>query len=54
MTVKDGVLEGAPVPVRRIGTTGGDAVAFGDDRVTLADLRGAHEGFFPKLMSRAV
>ncbi|UVO54488.1 phosphoribosylformylglycinamidine synthase subunit PurL [Sphingomonas sp. SUN039] len=39
-----------------IGTTGGDAVAFdlidrgGSQSVTLADLRAAHEGFFPALM----
>ncbi len=39
-----------------IGTTGGDALVFdlvgrgGEQRVTLAELRAAHEGFFPKLM----
>ena len=39
-----------------IGTTGGDALIFdlvdrgGPQRVSLADLRAAHEGFFPKLM----
>jgi phosphoribosylformylglycinamidine synthase subunit PurL len=39
-----------------IGTTGGDALVFdlvgraGEQRVSLADLRAAHEGFFPKLM----
>ncbi|GAA3905128.1 phosphoribosylformylglycinamidine synthase subunit PurL [Sphingomonas limnosediminicola] len=39
-----------------IGTTGGDALAFdlvdrgGEQRVSLAELRAAHEGFFPKLM----
>jgi phosphoribosylformylglycinamidine synthase len=34
------------VPVTRIGTTGGNAVA----GVPLDVLRTAHEGFFPKLM----
>jgi phosphoribosylformylglycinamidine synthase len=39
-----------------IGTTGGDSIAFdlvgrgGRQSVTLADLRSAHEGFFPRLM----
>jgi phosphoribosylformylglycinamidine synthase subunit PurL len=39
-----------------IGTTGGDALTFdlvdrgGPQKVSLADLRTAHEGFFPKLM----
>ena len=39
-----------------IGTTGGDALVFdlidrgGRQSVTLAELRAAHEGFFPKLM----
>ena len=33
-----------------IGTTGGDAVEGPGFRATLADLRAAHEGFFPKLM----
>jgi phosphoribosylformylglycinamidine synthase len=39
-----------------IGTTGGNAVVFdlvgrgGEQRVSLADLRAAHEGFFPRLM----
>jgi phosphoribosylformylglycinamidine synthase subunit PurL len=39
-----------------IGTTGGDALIFdlvdrgGPQSITLADLRAAHEGFFPKLM----
>jgi phosphoribosylformylglycinamidine synthase subunit PurL len=32
--------------VRRIGTTGGDTVL----GAAIADLRGAHEGFFPALM----
>jgi phosphoribosylformylglycinamidine synthase len=39
-----------------IGATGGDRITFdllnrgGEQSVTLADLRAAHEGFFPKLM----
>jgi phosphoribosylformylglycinamidine synthase len=39
-----------------IGTTGGDGITFdlagrgGEQSVSLADLRAAHEGFFPKLM----
>jgi phosphoribosylformylglycinamidine (FGAM) synthase-like enzyme len=39
-----------------IGMTGGDAIVFdligrgGEQTVTLADLRAAHEGFFPKLV----
>jgi len=34
----------------RVGTTGGDAVKVAGNVVPLADLRTAHEGFFPKLM----
>jgi phosphoribosylformylglycinamidine synthase len=40
-----------------IGTTGGDRITFdlvnrgGEQSVSLADLRAAHEGFFPRLMS---
>jgi phosphoribosylformylglycinamidine synthase len=33
-----------------IGKTGGNSVAIGGKSVPLADLRAAHEGFFPKLM----
>jgi phosphoribosylformylglycinamidine synthase len=39
-----------------IGTTGGDRITFdlvnrgGEQSVSLADLRAAHEGFFPRLM----
>jgi phosphoribosylformylglycinamidine synthase len=33
-----------------IGTVGGEAIAGPGFSVTLADLRAAHEGFFPKLM----
>jgi len=39
----------AGVPITRIGTTGGTSVA----GVPLADLRAAHEGFFPTLMGNA-
>jgi phosphoribosylformylglycinamidine synthase subunit PurL len=38
------------VPVRRIGTTGGEAIRVGDREAPLAQLREAHEGFFPELM----
>ena len=34
----------------RVGETGGDAVTGPGFSASLADLRGAHEGFFPKLM----
>jgi len=43
-----------------IGTTGGDALTFdlvsrgGEQSVSLADLRAAHEGFFPALMSNEI
>jgi phosphoribosylformylglycinamidine synthase len=44
----------AGIPATILGTTGGDRLAFtGGDRasaVSLADLRRAHEGFFPALM----
>jgi phosphoribosylformylglycinamidine synthase II len=41
-----------PMNARRymVGVVGGDAISAGDWNVTLADLRAAHEGFFPKLM----
>jgi phosphoribosylformylglycinamidine synthase len=39
-----------PTQVRRIGRTGGDQIRIGDRNVSLADLRAAHEGFFPRLM----
>jgi phosphoribosylformylglycinamidine synthase len=39
------------VPYRRIGTTGGSSIKFADwGTIPLADLRAAHEGFFPRLM----
>ncbi|MDB5738260.1 MAG: purL, partial [Sphingomonas bacterium] len=37
-------------PIRRIGTTGGDALVLTGASIPLADLRRAHEGFFPALM----
>ena len=43
-------LEAAGVPVKRIGTTGGDAIRVDGKAVALTDLRKAHEGFFPALM----
>src|SRR5205823_4476665 len=46
------------VPIQWIGYTGGDTISIGDmpgtsghiGEISLADLRAAHEGFFPKLM----
>ena len=35
---------------RKIGTTGGNAIRLSVQAVSLAELRGAHEGFFPALM----
>ena len=47
-----GSLKGVPLPegAVQVGVTGGDAVA----GVSLADLRVAHEGFFPALMGDAL
>ncbi|MFN3944382.1 MAG: phosphoribosylformylglycinamidine synthase subunit PurL [Allosphingosinicella sp.] len=45
-----GDLDGGAVPVRRIGTTGGDAVRVNGGEAPLARLREAHEAFFPQLM----
>ncbi|MEJ7934055.1 phosphoribosylformylglycinamidine synthase subunit PurL [Sphingobium sp. AN558] len=53
VTVPKGTLDDvlvAPVAVDKIGTTGGAALSFGTSQIPLADLRPAHEGFFPKLM----
>jgi phosphoribosylformylglycinamidine synthase subunit PurL len=36
-----------------LGSTGGDGIALGGRSIALADLRAAHEGFFPTLMSTA-
>jgi phosphoribosylformylglycinamidine synthase subunit PurL len=52
-------VRAAGLPIVRYGTTGGERLVFGRDSgvvtlggsdVTLADLRKAHEGFFPTLM----
>ncbi|SHN56419.1 phosphoribosylformylglycinamidine synthase subunit PurL [Oceanicella actignis] len=43
----------AGVPARRVGAAGGDAVALGGARVSLADLRAAHEGGFARIVSEA-
>jgi phosphoribosylformylglycinamidine synthase len=43
-------LNPANSPRYFIGTVGGDAVEGPNFSVKLADLRAAHEGFFPKLM----
>ena len=59
VTTRDGAAlvaqaRAAGIPATILGTTGGDRLAFtGDGRpsaVSLADLRRAHEGFFPALM----
>ena len=41
----------AGLPCSRIGTTGGDALVFGDDAVELAALRRAHEDWLPGYMA---
>jgi len=46
----DSLIE-VPVAVLRIGVTGGRTVNFLDKEIPLAELRAAHEGFFPKLMN---
>jgi phosphoribosylformylglycinamidine synthase len=43
-------LSAARIPYARIGSVGGDAIRIGKSSVSLADLRAAHEGFFPRLM----
>ena len=51
VTTRDAsALEAAGAPVKRIGTTGGDAIKVDGKAVALSDLRTAHEGFFPALM----
>ena len=44
------LADGAGIPAPWIGETGGDAVTLADQRISLADLRAAHEGWFPKYM----
>jgi hypothetical protein len=39
------------VPFEKIGTTGGDALVVNGRAIPLAELRTAHEGFFPALMN---
>ena len=53
----DEYAESWGIPVSRLGETGGDYICLGDGpglhnscEISLADLRAAHEGFFPKLM----
>ena len=38
------------VPFERIGSVGGDSLVVNGTAIPLADLRAAHEGFFPALM----
>ncbi|MBB4633444.1 phosphoribosylformylglycinamidine synthase subunit PurL [Sphingosinicella soli] len=52
VTAPEGALDGAAVPVKRIGTTGGDVVSLGTTSASLESLRAAFEGFFPVLMGR--
>jgi phosphoribosylformylglycinamidine synthase len=49
-TVDPDALAGAPVPLTRIGTTGGSVLAGASRAVPLDELRAAHEGFLPTLM----
>ena len=43
----------AYIPVTELGKTGGDAIIVNDkDKVALSKLRAAHEGWFPRFMSR--
>ncbi|RVT43508.1 phosphoribosylformylglycinamidine synthase subunit PurL [Sphingobium algorifonticola] len=44
------VIQAAGIAVTRIGTTGGDAIVLNGGAISLADIRTAHEGFFPALM----
>jgi phosphoribosylformylglycinamidine synthase subunit PurL len=46
----DAPLDRTKVPFAVIGTVGGDTVVANGTAVPLADLRAAHEGFFPALM----
>ncbi|CAH0353330.1 phosphoribosylformylglycinamidine synthase subunit PurL [Sphingobium sp. CECT 9361] len=43
-------IQAAGIPMTRIGTTGGDALVLHGKSIAIADLRDAHEGFFPALM----
>jgi len=43
----------AGLPLEEIGTTGGDAISLNGARVSLADLRKLHEGWFPAYMAAA-
>ena len=43
----------AYIPVAELGKTGGDTITINDkDKVALAKLRDAHEGWFPRFMRR--
>ncbi len=50
----DDFADDAGIPITRIGTVGGTALKAPGLDVALADLRAAHEGFFPKLMANEV
>jgi len=49
-----GTIQAAGFPMTRIGTTGGDALRGAGRDVPLAELRQAHEGFFPALMEATI
>lgn len=48
------MIRAAGIPMTRIGTTGGDALVINGTPVPLANLRTAHEGFFPALMGSEI
>ncbi len=47
----DAPLDRSKVPFEKIGTVGGNALIVNGCAISLADLRAAHEEFFPKLMT---
>ena len=50
-TVRD-AADAFGVPVRTVGTVGGDAIALPDDvPLSLSTLRASHEGWLPRFMS---
>ena len=49
VTAPAGTLDGQE-GVHPVGRTGGDSLILVSGKVSLADLRVAHEGFFPRLM----
>jgi phosphoribosylformylglycinamidine synthase len=41
----------AAVPIRRLGTTGGDALTLGSESIAVEALKDAHEGWLPAYMA---